>query len=118
MCSSDLPGVGGSSGGLLTVVDDVSAQAQTVLNQLEILFDEETIRSMQGGAQHLDDLLTDLANVVADQRGALSTFTESLRRSAEGIEGAARAGPELASAIARADSSRSLGCAAPDTVKW
>ncbi len=103
-----IPGVGGSAGGILGSVDHIGEQAEAVLGQLEVLLDDPTIGSVQGGARQLEGLLTELSGMIAEQRGALQDLTESLRRSAAGVEEAAEAGPEVASAIARADSAMAM----------
>lgn len=98
-----LPGVG-ASGGLLGSFEEVSGQASTVLTRIEALLTEDAVGDMQGSARELEGLLAEMSGVVGEQRGALKGLTESLQRSADGIEGAAAAGPDIASAIARADS--------------
>ena len=99
-----IPGVGGSAGGILGSMDELSDQGGRVLTQLESFFSDETIGSVQGSASELERLLTSLSEVVNEQREGMSTVVEALQASAEGIGVAAAAGPDLASAIARADS--------------
>ena len=99
-----IPGVGGRAGGMLGSIDDLSKQAGSVMTQMESLLNNETIESVQGGAREFEALLLEVSSVVSEQRTAMSTLIETLQASAEGIQGAAEAGPELASAIARADS--------------
>ena len=99
-----IPGVGGRAGGMLGSIDDLSEQAGSVMTQMESLLNNETIESVQGGAREFEALLLEVSSVVSEQRTAMSTLIETLQASAEGIQGAAEAGPELASAIARADS--------------
>ena len=99
-----IPGVGGRAGGMLGSIDDLSEQAGSVMTQMESLLNNETIESVQGGAREFEALLLEVSSVVSEQRAAMSTLIETLQASAEGIQGAAEAGPELASAIARADS--------------
>ncbi|MCH7533790.1 MAG: MCE family protein [Gemmatimonadetes bacterium] len=99
-----LPGVGGRAGGILGSMDDLSGQASTVMTQLESFLNDETMASVQGGAREFEALLIEVSSVVREQRSAMSTLIETLQASAEGIQGAAEAGPDLASAIARADS--------------
>jgi phospholipid/cholesterol/gamma-HCH transport system substrate-binding protein len=99
-----IPGEGGSAGGILGSMDGLSDQAGSVMTQIETLLDDQTIGSVQGSARELETLLTSMSGVINEQRGALTELTASLRRSAEGLEGVAAAGPDVASAIARADS--------------
>ena len=99
-----IPGEGGSAAGILGSIDELSGQAGTVMTQIETLLSDQTIGSVQGSARELETLLSSMSEVINEQRGELSGLTATLRRSAEGLEGAAAAGPDLASAIARADS--------------
>ena len=99
-----IPGVGGSAGGILGSMDELSAQASSVMTQMELFLNDETIASVQGGTREFEALLLEVSSVVSEQRTAMNTLIETLQASAEGIQGAAEAGPELASAIARADS--------------
>lgn len=99
-----LPGHGGRAGGLLGSADQLTGQVETVLTRIETLLDDQTVGSVQGSARELEGLLSELSGVIGEQRGTLADLTESLRSSAEGLESAAAAGPDVASAIARADS--------------
>jgi len=99
-----IPGVGGSAGGILGSMDELSGQTSSVLTQLESFLSDETIGSVQGGARELEATLTQLQGLIRDQGGAMGSLIETLQASAEGIDGALEAGPELASAISRADS--------------
>lgn len=99
-----IPGVGGRAGGILGSMDDLSGQVSSVMTQMESFLSNETIESVQSGAREFEAFLLDVSSVVSEQRTAMSTLIETLQTSAESIQGAAAAGPELASAIARADS--------------
>jgi len=99
-----IPGEGAGGEGLLGSMDELSGQAGTVMERLTALLDEETVGSVQGSAREMEVLLTELSAIADEQRGGLLELTQSLRRSAAGLEDAAAAGPEIASAIARADS--------------
>jgi phospholipid/cholesterol/gamma-HCH transport system substrate-binding protein len=99
-----VPGVGGRAGGILGSMDELSGQTDAVLTQLESFLSDETIGSVQGGARELEATLTQVQSLIRDQGSALGSLIETLQASAEGIDGALEAGPELASAIARADS--------------
>lgn len=103
-----LPGEGASGAGLLGSVDELGGRAGTVLERLEGLLSRETVGSVQGSAQELEQLLTDLSAVTREQRGAINELMESLTRSAAGLEGAAAAGPDVARAAARADSAMAM----------
>jgi phospholipid/cholesterol/gamma-HCH transport system substrate-binding protein len=99
-----IPGVGGSAGGILGSMDELSGQTSTVLTQLESFLSDETIGSVQGGARELEATLSQLQDLIRDQGSAMGSLIETLQASAEGLDGALEAGPELASAISRADS--------------
>jgi len=103
-----LPGAGGSASGLMGSAEELTDQAGTLLQRLTTMLDDETVGTVQGSARELEQLLTDLSAVTQEQRGTLRRLTESLARSAEGLEDAAAAGPDVASAIARADSAMAV----------
>ncbi len=98
-----LAGEGAMSSGLLGAVDEMSDQAGTVLDRLTRLLDEETVGTVQGSARELEVLLAELSAIAREQRGTIRELTASLERSAQGLEDAT-GGPELARAVARADS--------------
>lgn len=98
-----LPGSDGGTG-LLGDAEVIGKKASSVLTQIETLLDDPTVASVQGSAAQLERLLTDLSLVTKEQRGSLKQLTESLARSAKDLEPAAAAGPDIARAIARADS--------------
>ena len=99
-----IPGESAGGEGLLGSMDELSGQAGTVMERITALLDEETVGSVRGSAREMETLLTELSAIADEQRGGLLALTESLRRSAVGLEDAAAAGPDVASAIARADS--------------
>ena len=99
-----IPGEGAGGGGLLGDVGALGESAGTVLGRIQALLDEETIGTVQGSARELEQLLTELSGIAGEQRSTLSQLTESLARSAGGLEQAAAAGPDVATMIARADS--------------
>lgn len=84
--------------------DQLSIRAESVLGAMDELLSPETVSSVQGTARELEGLLAELSSVAREQRGALAGLTETLTRAAEGLESASAAGPDIASAIARADS--------------
>ena len=98
-----LPGRDGGMG-LLADAEMLSAKADSVLSGLQSLMNASTVASVQGSASELETLLTELSGMTQEQRGTLKRLTESLANSAEGLEEAAAAGPDVAKAIARADS--------------
>lgn len=96
-----IPGESAAGEGMLGAVDELSGQAGTVMERITALLDQETIGSVQGSAREMEVLLRDLSTIANEQRSSLRTLTESLSRSAEGLE---ESRPDIQSAIARADS--------------
>jgi len=84
------------AGVLMSRTDTVLMRAQAALSQ-------QTVGAVQASAVELRNLVTELAALADEQRSELQGLTSSLRRSAQGVEGAATR-PELARAIARTDS--------------
>lgn len=103
-----LMGEGASGSGLLSSVDELSAQAESVLGSLNAMLNDSTVGAVQGSAQQLESLLGELSAVTREQRGALEELTTSLNAAAQGIESASEAGPDIASAMARADSAMAM----------
>lgn len=110
-----LPGEG-AAGGLLGSVGELSEQAGSVLASLDSLLDRETVGSVQQTVRDLDELIVGLSRVTEEQRTALARLTESLTRSAAGLESASAAGPDVASAVARADSAMAMLAAAGENL--
>ena len=92
---------------LLDSAGELSSQAGDVMTQIKSLLSAETIGAVQGSARELEVLLTEFGDGVREQREALGSLTESLNRSAKGLEDATT-GPELARAVARADSAMAM----------
>lgn len=100
-----LPGEQGTgSGGLLGSVDELSAKAGTVLTSIDSLLNPETVGNVRSSAGSLDTLLSELSAIAREQRDNITRLTESLANSAEGLESASAAGPDVARVVARADS--------------
>ena len=92
---------------LLDSAGELSSQAGDVMTQIKSLLSAETIGAVQGSARELEVLLTEFGDGVREQREALGSLTESLNRSPKGMEDATT-GPELARAVARADSAMAM----------
>lgn len=103
-----IAGEGAAGGGLLSSVDVLSARAESVLGSIDEMLNDETVGSVQGSAQALQQLLAELSEIAQEQRGELAGLTASLTRAAEGVEAASAAGPDIASAVARADSAMAM----------
>jgi phospholipid/cholesterol/gamma-HCH transport system substrate-binding protein len=101
-----LPGSDAGTG-LLGNAEELSVKADSILSSLQSLLNAGTVASVRGSAAELETLLTELSGVTREQRGTLKRLTESLANSAEGLEEAA-AGPDVARAIARADSAMAV----------
>ena len=103
-----IQGEGAAGGGLLSSVDVLSARAESVLETIDEMLNEETVDSFQGSAADLQQLLAELSGIAQEQRGELAELTATLTRAAEGVEAASAAGPDIASAVARADSAMAM----------
>lgn len=103
-----IPGEGAAGGGLLGSVDELSVQAGEVLTAIDSLLNPATVGNVQGSARELEQLLTELSAMVREQRATIADLTQSLSVAAEGFESAAAAGPDVASAAARADSAMAV----------
>lgn len=97
-----LPGAD-EGGDVMGVMEEVGGQAGDLIARILEVMDDSTVTSVKGSASELETLLTQLSSVLAEQRGTLKNLTESLARSAEGLEEASAAGPDIARAAARAD---------------
>ena len=103
-----LPGEGASSGGLLGSVDELSTEALDVLASIKELLNAETVDALRGTAVDARQLVAEFSTLTSELRGPLTELTESLARTAEGLSAAAEVGPDVASAVARADSTMSV----------
>lgn len=110
---------GRNLGGLTDLPPDLGQDAQAVLERIQALLEEPTVNAVQASAQELHTLLGRLSELAEAQGEEIGRLTESLNRSARGLEDAAGAGDDLARAVAQADSalvtvqstSRSIGSA-------
>lgn len=98
-----LPGTSGD-GDLLATAGDVGTRAEAVLTRVSEILDEPTVSSLRGAVGDLESLLGRLDTLTAEQQVEIADLTESLNRSARGLESATAAGPDAARAVARADS--------------
>lgn len=101
----NLPGMGEVTGDPLSVVAELSDDAEATMARIQELLDSRTIASVRGSAAELDDLLGQLSAMVREQRGSIERLTSSLASTAEDLDGA---GPDARRAIARADSTMAV----------
>ncbi|MEX2583374.1 MAG: MlaD family protein [Gemmatimonadota bacterium] len=87
---------------LMSSASAIGEQAGDVLDRATLLLSQETIGSVGTSAAELEVLLRDLSALAARQREELQLLSQSLRRSAEGVE-RATAGPELEQAVANVE---------------
>lgn len=73
--------------GVFDQAADLQAEATQALNRIQRLLDEKTIENVHEGGQDLRLLLRDLAQTAGQQRGELEALAQSLRRSAQAVEG-------------------------------
>lgn len=97
-----LPGLSGRAD-IMALADDLGERATTVLDRLSEVMDDPTVSSLRGTMDEVRGLTRELHEIAAAQRDDLSQLTESLNRSAGGLE-EVTTGPELSRAVARADS--------------
>jgi phospholipid/cholesterol/gamma-HCH transport system substrate-binding protein len=96
-----LPGSRGK--GLFDTFGKLADQAEATLGNAQKTLSPETMQAIQAGSQELHQLIKELRVVTAEQRIELKGLSQSLKRSANGVEKAANL-PELERAIKRADS--------------
>ncbi len=94
---------GETFGGLLDLPPELGQDAQEVLDRIKGLLAEPTVDAVQASAQELRDLLQRLSHLAGAQEAEIARLLATLNRSAEGLEGAAASGDDLARAVARAD---------------
>ncbi|MGD2068979.1 MAG: MlaD family protein [Gemmatimonadota bacterium] len=94
----------GEGATLFETAGDLGSKAEDVLTHLNDLLAGPTMGSVEASAAELQVLLGELNRIAEVQRDQLGDLTASLNRSARGLEDAAGAGPDVASAVARADS--------------
>ncbi len=99
--NSVLPGE--STADLGDLASILGEEVESILERVRMILADTTIAAVQETAEEARSLVRSLSDVVAEQRRELEATLASVRRSAEGVEGVATA-PELASAVARADS--------------
>lgn len=98
----NIPGT--STEDLTAEAEALGGEARATLERIQELLSEPTVTALQGSARELDTLLEQLGEFTREQRTQVDRLTESLNRSARGLEEVADAGPEAARAINRADS--------------
>jgi phospholipid/cholesterol/gamma-HCH transport system substrate-binding protein len=88
--------------GLMDTAGDLGTQAEDVLGRVQSLLNDQTVGAVNTSAVELQQMLTDLSALAAQQRQELAALSSSLRRSAAGVEQATTA-PELTRSIQRLD---------------
>jgi phospholipid/cholesterol/gamma-HCH transport system substrate-binding protein len=88
--------------GVLEEGDKLSDKASEVMTRAQRVLSDATIQNVEAGTTELRGLLDEMNKMAKEQRGELSALSKSLRRSAEGIEGAATR-PELQNAIKKTE---------------
>jgi phospholipid/cholesterol/gamma-HCH transport system substrate-binding protein len=88
---------------IMGAATDLGTRADTVLTRAGELLSDQTINAVGGSAVELQALIGQLSALAQAQRQELALLTQSLRRSAQGVEGVTT-GPELQRAVAHIDS--------------
>lgn len=96
-------GLAGTADDLAGRATTISVKADTLLTRANTMLSPDAIGAVHASATDLQAMLGSLSALAAEQRREIGALSASLRRSANGIEGAATR-PELARAIARTDS--------------
>jgi len=96
----ELPG--SVEGGIKESVTNVASSAETVLKRMQTALSEKSAENVARSSTELRALLEELRSMVGEERKALKGITESLGRSASGIEGVTTR-PEIQQAITRLD---------------
>ena len=97
-----LAGASGSAAFDAPSLESLGGRAANVLAGAEALLSTDNVEAVGESTEALRRLIAELALLAAEQRAEVDALTESLRRSAGGVERAV-AGPELARTVARAD---------------
>ena len=95
-----LPGMPPSEG-LIESAQNVSERAEDVLGQLHKALDDGTVAGVRGSVADMQLMMNDLRALASVQRAQLAELTNSLNRTAAGLE---PAGPAAARAMASIDS--------------
>ncbi len=93
---------GTSEEGMGAMATRIAGQAEATLGRVDSLLSKEMIEQVHGSSAELKALLTALSATVKEQRREIASLTESLNRSAQGLEKTA-AGPELERIVKRLD---------------
>lgn len=89
--------------GLIETMERVGDEAGRALSQAQALLSDETVEAFGKTVKELQTLVGQLAAAATEQRGMLHDLSQSLSRSADGVERVV-VRPELERAVARADS--------------
>ncbi len=93
----------GSTGvGLFDKMDALAGQADKVAVRVQKLFDEDTVKNLQGSAADARQSLAQLHAMLDEQRGELREISVNLRRTSESVQ-KATSGPELERTVKRMD---------------
>ena len=98
---------GTSAGGVLDQAGDLAGDVSDVMGRVQGLLADSTIAGTGAAVASLRDLLEDLAEVTDGQAAELRTLTESLKRSAENVEGITGA-EDWREALASAESTMAI----------
>lgn len=96
--------MGETAPGLFDMPPDLGKNAEDVLQRIQAVLSDATVEDIQASTHEIRGLLDDLARFAEAQGEEVARLTESLNRSAAGLEEASGSGADFASAVARADS--------------
>lgn len=99
---ANIPGT--ESEGLLGTAEALGERADGIMSRVETLLAPPTVENVRQSAQELEALLAEVNGIMKAQGQEVARLTASLNRTAAGLEDVGAAGPDIASAAARADS--------------
>lgn len=95
---------GESGAGAMGAAEGLTRQAEVVMERVETLLSDPTIEGVHTSVREMESLLRTLSELTRTQGREVARLTESLNRSARGLEQATAGGEDVARAAARADS--------------
>jgi phospholipid/cholesterol/gamma-HCH transport system substrate-binding protein len=97
-----LPGTLRGGGDVMENANKAVTKADDVMVQVKKMLSDDVVKNVQDSTTEMNGLMKQLSATTTEQRTQLAALTQSLRKSAEGLEGAATR-PEIQTAIKKAD---------------
>ena len=87
---------------VVTKAGEIADQASETLGRVQNLLSDQTVDNVESSTANLSQVLEDLDSLVSEERAQVTSLTQSLNRTAGGLEKAA-SGPELQRSIKQLD---------------